>query len=86
MWIAARSSAAASSSGASSFVKRPWPSSHTLPGPLIMISLTSGSASAASNPGKKGFNRSSASCWLIAVLSVWRSSTGGRRGGSRGFK
>ena len=49
MWIAARSSAAASSCGASIWLKRPCPSSHTLPGPLIMISLTSGSSSAASS-------------------------------------
>ena len=75
IWIAARSSAAASSAGASIGRSRPWPSSQTLPGPLIMISLTSGSSSAASSQGKNGFSRSSPSP-LIAGRSVSRASTG----------
>ena len=75
IWIAARSSAAASSAGASIGRSRPWPSSHTLPGPLIMISLTSGSSSAASKPGRNGFSRSSPSP-VIAGRSVSRASTG----------
>ena len=78
MWIAARSSAAASSAGAAIRLKRPCPSIQTLPGPLIMISLTSGSASAFSSPGRKGLSRSSPSRWVIVVLSVSRSSTEGR--------
>ena len=64
IWMAARSSAAAFNRGASIGRSRPWPSSHTLPGPLIMISLTSGSSSAASRPGKNGFSRSSPSPFI----------------------
>ena len=57
IWIAARSSAAASSAGAGIGRSRPWPSSQTLPGPLIMISLTSGSSSAVSNPRQERFQQ-----------------------------
>ena len=58
MWIAARSSAAASRSWGGDLARsRPWPSSQTFPGPLIMISLTSGSSSAASKPRQKWFQQ-----------------------------
>ena len=59
--------------GASIGRSRPWPSSHTLPGPLIMISLTSGSSSAASSPGRNGFRRSSpvaAHSWPVPSFRV----------------
>ena len=76
IWIAARSSAAAFNRGRIDWLcSWPWPSSHTLPGPLIMISLTSGSSSAASRPGKNGFSKSNPSP-LIAARPVSRSSTG----------
>ena len=57
IWIAARSSAAASSAGASIGRCRPWPSSHTLPGPLIMISLTSGIVERGLQPGQERFQQ-----------------------------
>ena len=55
MWIAARWSQAVVSPGASWDSSRPPRSTQTLPGPLIMISETSGSSSSVSRPGRNGF-------------------------------
>ena len=55
MWIAARWSQAAVSPGASWDSSRPPRSIQTLPGPLIMISETSGSSRSVSRPGRNGF-------------------------------
>ena len=55
MWIAARWSQAAVSPGASWGSSRPPRSTQTLPGPLIMISETSGSSRSVSRPGRNGF-------------------------------
>ena len=55
IWIAARNSAASSRSGAACAASRPARSTHTLAGPLIMISLTSESSRALSKPGRKRF-------------------------------
>ena len=65
MWIAARNSAALSRSGAGCAASRPARSTHTLPGPLIMISLTSGSSRALSKPGRNGLRCSSPLATLI---------------------
>ena len=59
MWMAARRRADSSRSGASCAVNLPARSTQTLPGPLIMISLTSESSRALSNPGRNGFRCSS---------------------------
>ena len=65
MWMAARRRADSSRSGASCAVNRPARSTQTLPGPLIMISLTSESSRALSNPGRNGFRCSSPLAALI---------------------
>ena len=68
MWMAARRRADSSRSGASWAVNRPARSIQTLPGPLIMISLTSGSSRAFSSPGRNGFRCSSPLAALITGL------------------
>ena len=68
MWMAARRRADSSRSGASYAAKRPARSTQTLPGPLIMISLTSGSSRALSSPGRNGFRCSSPLAALITGL------------------
>ena len=65
MWMAARNRADSSRRGASWAVNCPARSTHTLPGPLIMISLTSGSSSTSSRPGKNGCKCSSPLAALI---------------------
>ena len=68
MWMAARRRADSSKSGASYAVNLPARSTQTLPGPLIMISLTSESSRALSNPGRNGFRCSSPLAALITGL------------------
>ena len=68
MWMAARRRADSSRSGAACAVNFPARSTQTLPGPLIMISLTSESSRALSNPGRNGFRCSSPLAVLITGL------------------